>query len=60
MVFSYTAPGSPPTKADLHLSEFKFVFEFMFGGLIGVFLLLLLSPEEGNGNPLQYSCLETP
>ena len=30
------------------------------GGWLGFFLLLLLSPEEGNGNPFQYSCLETP
>ena len=44
MVFSYIAPGSPPTKADLHLSEFKFVFEFMFGGLIGVFLVAVIIP----------------
>lgn len=42
MVFSYIAPGSPPTKADLHLSEF--VFDFMFGGLVRVFLVAVILP----------------
>ena len=36
------------------------VWFYVWGGWLGFFLLLLFSPEEGDGNPLQYSCLKSP
>ena len=49
MVFSYIVPESPPTKADLHLSEF--VFDFVFGGLVGVSLVAVILPWRRGWQP---------
>ena len=55
-------PGSPALQADSLPSEppGKPIQSHRRSGTVGISTQVYLSPIEGNGDPLQYSCLENP
>ena len=56
--------NSPQTGTSLqftNLNEIESTYKIdIYGGLKSLFMEGFLGPGEGNGNPLQYSCLENP
>ena len=52
----------PGAAKYINKNKYDFLKEYIYvyASLNHSFVHLKLTPEEGNGNPVQYSCLESP